>query len=189
MTREQMIDKAVLKSMSKRSMRTVLRDASLGVKNPFRLFPGRFIAIIDHFAGAVRKAEKRRVAEIEGSLGMSIAEAREKFTPGPMRYGEPDMSKWEHGVHAHPSLWPGWKQPPARKKRRLPRLTQKMLYDKAGLYRPQATSLALSFKSWKQLIESTRGDLLKIDGIGPRTVWRLEYYLSSFGRKLAVAHA
>ena len=44
--------------------------------------------------------------EVEHSLGLSIAQAKAEFEPGPLKpNGEPDMSRWRYGVHAHPSLW------------------------------------------------------------------------------------
>lgn len=48
-------------------------------------------------------ATKRRV---EQNMGMTIKMAKEYFSPGPMkRNGKPDMSRWQYGIHAHPSLW------------------------------------------------------------------------------------
>lgn len=88
-----------------------------GVRNRlFREVRRLFPAILEHHAterrlkrsAAARAAAKKRREDeqhLVWVLGMSVAEAREKYTPGPMRFGKPDMRRWEHGVHSHPSLW------------------------------------------------------------------------------------
>ena len=61
----------------------------------------------------IAEQERKRLAErkvtrqqLESGLGMSIAQAKSRFTPGPMLVnGNPNMEKWEYGIHAHPSLW------------------------------------------------------------------------------------
>lgn len=44
--------------------------------------------------------------EVERCMGMTIAQAKAELTPGPMTHNnEPDLNRWQYGIHAHPSLW------------------------------------------------------------------------------------
>ncbi len=54
---------------------------------------------------AEREVTRQQIEHHFLLMGMSIAQAKARYTPGPMANGAPDMSQWEHGVHAHPSLW------------------------------------------------------------------------------------